>query len=285
MNTLFSFLKANNTCFERKQEDLEKIELSYADKTHIPVTEIPQNGYEDSRWIEKSNFIKARDNHTCQLCHRFNPSANPFVFVKQGEYETIHRYYWSGTSSYEIQVRGYMLKICFDLSPGYYIIMPKLNVHHKVYYKNRSLWDYQDYELVTLCEKCHHYIHSLNDIGIPIIENNIDGRSTLIGKTSPKAYNPKIDHTDLSTFEPFSIVKENLYGYGLHGDDLNKFNQSQKQGKKWYEYQEVLDNDVLQIGILSFENMSKKSHEETKCVAEFIINDFINNILGYKTIN
>ena len=144
-------------------------------------------GYEDPKWIEKSNSIKARDNYTCQLCHTFNPSLGDFIFVKQGEYDTIHHYYWAGTSKYDIQVRGYILIITFDFMPGFHLAMPRLNVHHKIYYRNRNLWDYPDDCLVTLCEDCHHYVHSLNDIGIPIVEEHSDGKTTLIGKTRPGA--------------------------------------------------------------------------------------------------
>jgi hypothetical protein len=34
-----------------------------------------------------------------------------------------------------------------------------LNVHHKVYFKNRAPWDYADAQLVTLCESCHGSMH------------------------------------------------------------------------------------------------------------------------------
>lgn len=30
-----------------------------------------------------------------------------------------------------------------------------LNVHHKIYHKGRKPWQYEDRELVTLCEDCH----------------------------------------------------------------------------------------------------------------------------------
>jgi hypothetical protein len=30
-----------------------------------------------------------------------------------------------------------------------------LNVHHKIYHKGRKPWEYEDRELVTLCEECH----------------------------------------------------------------------------------------------------------------------------------
>jgi hypothetical protein len=33
-----------------------------------------------------------------------------------------------------------------------------LNVHHRIYYKDRDLWDYNDDELETLCDRCHKRI-------------------------------------------------------------------------------------------------------------------------------
>ena len=122
--------------------------------------------------------------------------------------------------------------------------MPRLNVHHKVYYRNRELWDYQDDELVTLCEDCHHYIHSLKDFGIPIIEKNANGNNMLIGRTQPKSYNPVFDHTDLSTFKPLALVKENLWGDGLRRDDLIKFKLAQSENKQWYDYHEGIPADA-----------------------------------------
>lgn len=35
-----------------------------------------------------------------------------------------------------------------------------LNVHHLHYHKNRDIWDYKDWELITLCDDCHSNEHS-----------------------------------------------------------------------------------------------------------------------------
>lgn len=34
-----------------------------------------------------------------------------------------------------------------------------LHVHHKMYLRNRDVWDYDDRLLVTFCEDCHKYQH------------------------------------------------------------------------------------------------------------------------------
>ena len=35
-----------------------------------------------------------------------------------------------------------------------------LNVHHIYYEKNKAPWEYEDDVLITLCEKCHEFIHA-----------------------------------------------------------------------------------------------------------------------------
>lgn len=57
-----------------------------------------------------------------------------------------------------------------------------LNVHHIRYVKGRKYWEYDDWELVTLCEDCHDFEHmaknealndeikELNSIGLTYIE-------------------------------------------------------------------------------------------------------------------
>lgn len=39
----------------------------------------------------------------------------------------------------------------------------KLNVHHKHYKSNTEIWDYDNGNFITLCDKCHLLIHELHD--------------------------------------------------------------------------------------------------------------------------
>ena len=286
MDQIFNFQKSEKSSFEIKEASLEQLKMPGMDNESMSLIDETPLGYEDPRWIEKSNSIKARDNYTCQLCHTFNPSLGDFIFVKQGEYDTIHHYYWASTSKYDIQVRGYILIITFDFLPGFHLAMPRLNVHHKIYYRNRNLWDYPDDCLVTLCEDCHHYVHSLNDIGIPIVEEHSDGKTTLIGKTRPKQYQPILDHTDLGTFHPLALVEENRWGLGLKGQDLIDYKRAEKENKQWFEYHNILDNNVVRISYFTAENrhMIKRTPEEIEKAANFIIKDFLENILGFSKI-
>lgn len=147
---LFDFHKNSKPCFEIKQENLKQIEMPNMVREPIHYAEERQSGYEDARWIEKSNSIKARDNYTCQLCHAFNPMYGELIFVQQGEHETYH-HYEADSSRYMIHVKDYDFTINFDFYAGFHLAMPRLNVHHKIYYRNRSLWDYKDDHLITLC--------------------------------------------------------------------------------------------------------------------------------------
>ncbi len=279
MNRIICFQKNAKTI----EEYLKQIEMSDVAKKPLRVVDEIPTGYEDPRWIEKSNSIKARDNFTCQLCHAFNPMQDGLIFIQQGEYETYHHYYWDGISRYEIHVKGYLLTINIDFYPGFHLAMPRLNVHHKIYYRNRNLWDYDDDCLVTLCEDCHHYIHSLNNICIPIVEELSDGNTILVGKTKPKSYQPILNHTDLGTFIPLTIVKENKWGLGLNEHDLAQFRQAKVENKQWFDYQKIIDNKVLSIHyFMSCDpQWNKHTLEETKEAKDFIIKDFIESILGY----
>ena len=285
MNGLFSFHRKDKPSFEIREECLEQIEMPGMAKEPLGIVDDIQTGYDDPRWIEKSNSIKARDNYTCQLCHAFNPMQEGLVFVQQGKYETYHQYI-TDRSSYIIHVKDFEFTINFDFYSGFHLAMPRLNVHHKVYFRNRMLWDYPDDCLVTLCENCHHYIHSLSDIGVPIIEDNSAGQTVLIGKTKPKPYKPKLNHTDLGTFKPLSLVKENRWGNGLNANDKDDYNQAKYENKKWYDYQAILDDHVVHISCFKSYDPRRNKYmpNENQKVSDYIIQDFIENILGYGKI-
>lgn len=285
MNTIFNFQKKEKSSFEKKEESLEQIEMPDIAKGPMCIVDEEPTGYEDPRWIEKSNSIRVRDNYTCQLCHVFNPMQGGLIFIQHGEYETYH-HYEAASSSYIIHVKDYDFTINFDFYSDYHLVMPRLNVHHKIYYRNRNLWDYQDDCLVTLCENCHHYIHSLSDIAIPIVEDNSAGPAILIGKTQLKPYKPKLDHTDLGTFEPLSLVKENRWGFGLNANNKDDYNRAKEENKKWYEYQDILDNHVVHISYFKcFDpRWNKYTPDEIQKVADFVIQEFVENILGFSKI-
>lgn len=46
-------------------------------------------------------------------------------------------------------------KICQQCRSGY-----RLHVHHKRYIKNKEPWEYEDEDLITLCQHCHWQEHN-----------------------------------------------------------------------------------------------------------------------------
>ena len=168
MNGLFSFHRKDKPSFEIREECLEQIEMLGMAKEPLGIVDDIQTGYDDPRWIEKSNSIKARDNYTCQLCHAFNPMQEGLVFVQQGKYETYHQYI-TDRSSYIIHVKDFEFTINFDFYSGFHLAMPRLNVHHKVYFcaginrKEYSVWDILNLEkddmgdyFYEVCEVIHN---------------------------------------------------------------------------------------------------------------------------------
>lgn len=45
-----------------------------------------------------------------------------------------------------------------------------LNVHHFHYDNARKYWEYEDWELITLCERCHTNEHSYSDVILMQVE-------------------------------------------------------------------------------------------------------------------
>lgn len=53
-----------------------------------------------------------------------------------------------------------------------------LNVHHLRYRKDAEPWEYDDYELVTLCEDCHKMVHE-NNLNLEVRRSKISDRYRL----------------------------------------------------------------------------------------------------------
>ncbi len=279
-----SFYKEDSHLFDINDENLHKIIASTESESLITI-EPSRSGYEDPRWIEKSKSIKSRDNFTCQCCHAFNPAAAGMLFVQQGDFDTYHNYD-TDKSLYLIHVPQYHMTINFVFYQGYHLVMPRLNVHHKLYINKRKLWDYTDDSLVTLCNNCHYYLHSLNDFEVPICDESPNGALIPIGKLPTKPSNANLDHTDLGTFRPLSLVREIRYENELSGNDILKFRQAKKDNKKWYEYHNILDKQVVYISSFVHYDprFNKNTPEETNKVIEFIVLNFIEKFLGFKQI-
>jgi len=44
-----------------------------------------------------------------------------------------------------------------------------LNVHHLYYKPNTKIWEYDNEEMITICENCHDYFHNYMNKSIALI--------------------------------------------------------------------------------------------------------------------
>lgn len=69
-----------------------------------------------------------------------------------------------------------------------------LNVHHKYYRKGRMAWEYEDHELMALCESCHKQDHEhrevldeiLSELGYDQAVGILAGYAACAGNLTPK---------------------------------------------------------------------------------------------------
>ena len=83
-----------------------------------------------------------------------------------------------------------------------------------------------------------------------------------------------------------ALVEENRWGIGLTGQDLVEFNRAKKENKQWFDYHNILDNNIVRISYFTAENrfIPKRTPEEIEKAVNFIIKDFLENILGFSKI-
>lgn len=163
--------------------------------------------YDAEEWIQKRNEILKRDNYTCQCCQCFNPSLDTVVVDKQN-YVEIHSYD-KYTGEYHIANSMYNIGVSINLGYGKKIVMPILNVHHKRYVNGRELWEYDDEDLITLCQYCHQHLHSNKNVEVPIMRELNDGNFKKVGVCALKDM-PKhnVDCNQIETFTPWSVVEK-----------------------------------------------------------------------------
>lgn len=89
---------------------------------------------------------------------------------RHSEYESFQ---WQIVSA-KIKIRdGFKCQVCGSND--------KLEVHHKFYFPDRKIWDYDSDTLITLCRNCHDAEHIaidyINKLGIDISGNILLGMS------------------------------------------------------------------------------------------------------------
>lgn len=88
--------------------------------------------------------------------HRTGWPPKEFVMSSKSYWQKLKDPRWQKLKS-EIQSRAeFICEICFDSENT-------LHVHHKVYYKDRDPWEYDENELICLCASCHQDQHDRFD--------------------------------------------------------------------------------------------------------------------------
>lgn len=147
-----------------QKNGIDKIELCdlidlYKDDPYIPYGEYLRT----KNWELKRLEILDRDKFRCQHCGGYDTEIKRSDDENHIYYETI----WSQVSIIEwTDLNGN--KRISNLNPpeekpdkDY-----KLNVHHKKYIINRLPWDYNNEDLITLCNHCHKTEHENHKIPV-----------------------------------------------------------------------------------------------------------------------
>ena len=74
---------------------------------------------------------------------------------------------WQKVRLKKLEAAEWQCQLCYDTETT-------LSVHHKRYVKGRQPWEYEDHELVVLCQPCHELEHESKDL-----------RSELISRLAP----------------------------------------------------------------------------------------------------
>jgi 5-methylcytosine-specific restriction endonuclease McrA/ribosomal protein S27AE len=153
-------VEGNSQLFDEKYgfKDIDYsnlIEL-YKDDDYIPYAQYLRTNL----WKTKRLEILDRDNFLCQKCGAYNTVSRQ---NKTGEivleWSDVVAIFWTDTSGQE---RVSSLSRPQGLPQKPY----NLQVHHKKYIVNRLPWNYDNEDLVTLCNYCHTEEHNHNHISI-----------------------------------------------------------------------------------------------------------------------
>lgn len=81
-----------------------------------------------------------------------------------------------------------------------------LNVHHLCYHNDKNIWEYDDWEMITLCENCHKEEHSSQASILDYIES-IKSR----GVTMSEIYSI-LEAIDISLYMGHDRIIQNIVG-------------------------------------------------------------------------
>ena len=193
--------------------------------------------YRTQEWLNKRKQILSRDNFTCQKCKTFNPSEGWVSIYNNDENDLELHYYDSNTCQYFISSHNSGITLTIDYGWGIWLVTPVLQVHHKRYIQGKSLWDYENDDLITYCKKCHTDYHLENEI--PVYDTN----KNLIEK---KIFTPEDNYSGRNhSFKPWVFINNFGGAYELSSvhpatsffvlaEDLHRIKELEATAKKMY---------------------------------------------------
>lgn len=142
---------------KRNLQSYIELKSRYSNRLDIPYSELIRT----TEWFERRRSILNRDGHKCSFCNKMatidhfdSNSGKPFYFWVRGEkIESIKN---------ELGVIEEILVPDVEFSKKQY----DLHVHHKHYVLNKLPWEYEDNDLMTLCNWCHWEFHENNVVPV-----------------------------------------------------------------------------------------------------------------------
>ncbi|WP_419032950.1 hypothetical protein [Dysgonomonas gadei] len=208
---------------------------------------IYHNDYSNPLWREKRNILLKKNNYSCSRCRIINPSLGEVELSIEIEpyiddYKLItgtlalHKYnMYDGIYSISV-FDDITIKIDFRDRKHFLnnkIVMPILQIHHLRYIEGKHLWEYDDKDLLVLCEQCHHKEHMNNRIPIYDQENKLIKSYTNILYTDLRTTD---EQYPFRNFKSWSIVSKRFY------DDTYDFTEILRPNLKIITSQGITDN-------------------------------------------
>jgi len=143
-----------------KEISYDQLTELYNDEDYIPYAEYLRSNLWHVRRLE----ILDRDKFKCRNC-----GAHETEVIKNSDNEDILYWYAPIEISWQ-DLKGNERLSSFVVPEGSPDRPYNLHIHHKKYIRNRLPWDYDDDDLITLCNYCHKEAHQNNVV--PIFDDN-----------------------------------------------------------------------------------------------------------------
>lgn len=130
----------------------------YENESHIPYAQYLRTEF----WKSKRMEILTRDHFRCRNCNGYETKINKNT--ETIEWIDTEEFIWTDYNSGGEKFSE-LIKPLLKPDKPY-----NLQIHHLKYIKNRFPWEYDNEDLITLCNYCHFETHEKNKI--PVFDEN-----------------------------------------------------------------------------------------------------------------